>query len=338
MEYTITENSTDIRYSATILFNEPIYSYFQNNLFYISINDIISDKFIEINDFTTLRNNYGQNASLPQVYSGNKSSEEIQLDNSLVKNGGIVIDFIDENTIKVVIIPKCTDGIDTIGFYTSNIKISINHVSGFIDIDLEAKLYPKILRENNIIKLDSTAEDPVLIDDPSMPETLRPCNRFLPATTVGSKHVKYNFNYRTDNSIFVNTNHKEDISVDEVPLYISKLSACFIKNEDSDIFDPNWETIDSCLYNDKNQTKIDIDYAGYDNSIEETYPPGTEFEPQNINKLIIEKTENNGEIKSYNMNINVYKFIQYLYTENIGKFENTLAFKINTKGSTEEEE
>ena len=97
MDFNISENSTDTRYFLTVEFTEPILPFLTDGTFNISIKDMLMTTTINITSLDVLQNQYG----LTVPY---KTSIEDQLNNSLIKNKGIVITIPNEKTLSFTII------------------------------------------------------------------------------------------------------------------------------------------------------------------------------------------------------------------------------------------
>ena len=80
-------------------FTEPILPFLTDGTFNISIKDILMTTTINITSLDVLQNQYG----LTVPY---KTSIEDQLNNSLIKNKGIVITIPNEKTLSFTIIPR----------------------------------------------------------------------------------------------------------------------------------------------------------------------------------------------------------------------------------------
>ena len=314
MEYTVIENYSDIRYTARLEFTESIYNYLVNGMFRFIITDLLLETVIEITDYNTLIGDYSLTAPI-RVPPLGKTTSECQLDDSLVKNKGIVIELVNEKTIIITMIPRCSDSEDNkIGFYASSIKFYANIDGGTaVNIDITAKLYPRVTRSDTFeLKVPGT-EDPILPND-----VKRPGYTFPARFPVGKEKVTYDFNYNTDTSLYVNTCTSDTPSDGEVPLYISTLSACFI-TEGTDRYIPDWDNAESYLYDNNyepGRVKIDIDYIKDD-------------EPTLIDNLVVVETVVNNETKQYTTSLINYEITQLIY-KNVnypfGKYQNALFF------------
>lgn len=317
MEYTVIENYSDIRYTARFEFTESIYNYLVNGTFRFIITDLLLETAIEITDFNTLIEEYGLTAST-RVPPPGKTTSECQLDDSLVKNRGIVIELVNEKSITITMIPRCSDSEDNkIGFYASSIKFyaSIDTESA-VNIDITAKLYPRVTRGDTFeLKVPGT-EDPILPNDAK-----RPGYTFPVRFPTGKEKVTYDFNYNTDSSLYVNTCTSDTPSDGEVPLYISTLSACFV-TEGTDGYIPDWDNAESYLYDNNyepGKVKIDIDYIKDD-------------EGTLIDNLVVVETVVDNETIQYTTSLINYEITQLIY-KNVnypfGKYQNTLFFGLH---------
>lgn len=324
MEYTVIENSSTTRYTATITFSESFYNYLLNGSFSILINDMLLGTSLEITDYNTLINQYGLTAPT-RVPPAGKTTAECQLEDSLIKNKGIVIELESEQVLKITMIPRCSDATNTrrIGFYSSNIKIDASLANNpNVNIAITAKLFPRIIRSDEIIKDElKSYDDPILKDDTI--KGIRPGYNFPVVFPINSEKVASDFNYNTENTVYVNT-HEEEPSLPQVPLYISELSATFAA-EGTDAYVPDWDDsdVESYLYDNRYEpgvVKIDIPFKKID-------------EPEVTELVIIETVENDFTVR-FTTNLSTYKITQYIYKDpkySDGRYENTLFFGLRAK-------
>ena len=306
MEYTITESYSDIRYTAKLEFNESVYNYLINNTFKITITDLLRDEILEIVDYNVLMNNYGLTAAI-RVPPAGKTTSECQLEDSLIKNKGIVIELLDEKTLVFTMIPRCSsvESSELIGFYSSDIKFyATSGDSVVVDLKFTTKLYPRLERAKTF-ELKELSTDPVLPDDVERPGYTFPTDL---------TNINYDFNYNTDSSLYVNTDETAD--PEKVPLYVSKLSAYFIE-EDGNIFTPDWSAANSYLYDSFNQAQ---------NRLPITFVSGTSAYSD---LLVAETVDEDDNAVQYSASLIKYEIEQYVRKNNgypDKKYEDTLFF------------
>lgn len=246
MQYEIDETITEIRYVARITFAESILDFFNDDAdFSIVITDLIDGNELVIDTFEKF-NNYTFTAPF---------YDSIQLENdSLINNGGLVLYLDGDNVLRLILAPKCSFGGQTIGFNTAKIAITCGEAHGdTTQIKLIASLYPRIVRDSDIIKANPDASDPILPDNVS-----RSCYEYPNVTTDDIVKVKTLFNYDTKGSIYVNTTAEEsqgDTAM--VPLYINRLGVYFTNESISAI--SNME-IESYIKNMNTGKTYDISY------------------------------------------------------------------------------
>lgn len=305
MEYTITESYSDIRYTAKLEFNESVYNYLINGTFKITIIDLLRDEILEIREYADLMNNYGLTAPI-RVPPAGKTTSECQLEDSLIKNKGIVIELLDEKTLVFTMIPRCASSEDgtLIGFYASDIKFYAELGDSIINLKFTSKLYPRLERAKTF-ELKEWKEDPILPD-----YIERPGYTFSTDLT----NISYDFNYNTDGSLYVNTDETSDSG--KVPLYISKLSAYFIE-EGENVFTPDWSAANSYLYDSFNQAQ---------NRLPITFVSGTSAYSD---LLVAETVDEEDNPIQYSASLIKYEIEQYVRKNNgypDKKYEDTLFF------------
>ena len=314
MEYTVIENYSDIRYTVRFEFTESIYNYLVNGTFKIIITDLLLETTLEITDYNTLIEEYGLTAPT-RIPPPGKTTADCQLDDSLIKNKGIVIELEDDKTIVITMIPRCSNSDEhKIGFYASNIKFFANiDNEPMISINATAKLYPRVTRGDTFELNVPESIDPILPDDAE-----RPGYSFPVIFPAGKEKVTCDFNYNTDTSLYLNTCTSATPNEGEVPLYISNLSACFVA-EGTDGFIPDWDNAESYLYDNNyepGKVKIDIDYIKDD-------------EGTLIDNLVVVETVVDNETIQYTTSLINYEITQLIYKNAdypFGKYQNTLFF------------
>ncbi|MBO7694468.1 MAG: hypothetical protein J6T10_17780 [Methanobrevibacter sp.] len=317
MEYSVNETYDGYKCYLTVTFTEPILNYFRSNKFAINIDDLVKQSYISITSFTDLLNSYSIKPDDSTVFT----TIDNQLDNSLIKNGGLIITFIDNKTIQFIIIPKCKNSQNTlIGFCNSKITIHIDSPTP-IDAVINANLFPKVTRSDTLNKLYNLP-DPVLPDDVD-----RCCYTYPNIYDSVDTTVKHNVTYPTESQIYVNTTTSGEIPLEgEVPVYISKVSAIFTE-ESSESLIPDWtsSSVSSVLYNEKNMTYVSVPWR-FDTPDVMT---ATDMVIQQFGK-------NDGEpivLDTYNTTLSSYNIEQFVFAENLphGRYENKLFFGLDVK-------
>lgn len=300
MDYNIIETYNEKKYSAKIVFTDDIQNYLLNGEINFTVYDLLTNNYIESEDWTDLSNTYGLTAPF--------TSSDEQIINSLINNKGIVIYYLpDDKSLNLVMIPRCRNyKNDVIGFYASTVHFNAKYNDDLINVDFVAKLYPRIIRADGFEKYVPGAEDPIL---PNNVE--RPGYNF-PDIYSDDRKINHNIIYNTRDQIYVNTTTSA-AEYPEVPLYISKMSAYFMA-EYNDSFYLDLDNAKSCLYNDKNLTEIPINYS-------------YNTKPQ-VNELqVLEQQDTAG----YWTTVSSYNITQYIYTDKIGRYENKLFFGLSAK-------
>lgn len=310
MDFNISENSTDTRYFLTVEFTQPILPFLTNGTFNISIKDMLTMTTINIDSLDVLLNQYG----LTVPY---RTSIQDQLDNSLINNKGIVITIPNENIISFTMIPRCVE-INTnkiIGFYDSmiNIHAELNDVT--VDVNTTAKLYPRLVRSDTLDKY-APEPDPVL-----PPEVDRCCYTYPDIYQDSTKKITHNVVYNTDSEFYANSTTSANTPPEEVPSYVSKLSAYFTA-EEADGFVPAWNNVVSWLYNDRNKSHVDVDWECLDTerpSVYTTYVVGNSTDTE-IPEI-------------YWLTVSAYQINQYVFAKNLppNRYENKLFFGLSAE-------
>lgn len=311
MDFNISENSTDTRYLLTVEFTEPILPFLTDGTFNISIKDMLMTTTINITSLDVLQNQYG----LTVPY---KTSIEDQLNNSLIKNKGIVITIPNEKTLSFTIIPRCMEKSNPnkiIGFYDSTINIHAELKGTEVDVNTTAKLYPRLERSDT---LDKYAPEP----DPVLPDnTDRCCYTYPDIYQDSTKKVIHNVVYNTDSEFYANSMTSANAPSGEVPCYVSKLSAYFTA-EEADGFIPDWKNAVSWLYNDRNKSHIDIDWECLDPDYPSVY-----------SGHVISNSTDTENSEDYWLTVSAYQINQYVFIKNLppNRYENKLFFGLSAE-------
>lgn len=318
MEYSVNKTYDGYKNYITVTFAESVIDYFRNNQFNIGIDDVIRQSYMTITNFTDLIDNY----SVKPDTAAEFTTIDNQLDNSLIKNNGLVITFIDNKTLQFILIPRCTSTNNPdklIGFSNTNITIHIES-NPPTDITANVALYPYVTRENSLTPYYASA-------DPVLPDNIDRCCYTYPNIYEAGKEIRHNISYPTDSQLYVNTTSTAMPEADSsmVPVYFSRITAGFTKESSSGIM-PDWsdESVSSVLYNEKNLSYIAIPW---------------EFEPERClvsTPTAISQTsgmvnDRPNIIDDYTMRLSAYKIRQYVYADNLplGRYENNLFFGLN---------
>ena len=345
MDYTIEETVTPNRYTATITFSERISDIFRNRSSHDNYVFTFIDT-IELDDSGALRTIVL--SKKPDISIGQIDIEEYgistpyysddpdrQIQESLIKNGGLLVYLSGDYKIDVVAIPRCTNGIDKIGFYSMTCEMEFyNEIYNTEDIEKDTylkfnfliKLCPSIKRDNpdTLVKIDPTAIDPILNDDED-----RVCMDFTPTyNSNGYDYVRSNISYdETIKSFYCNTmaSATENI-VDEllstdynrVPCYKSHLQVYSIPQEFTDDANVNFEfdtdNIKSCIYNPYTDERCNVYYSASEPIVSAT--------PMTV------VTSGDDE---YSATVVYYDIEQYVYKNELGSYKNQLLFEIQQK-------
>jgi hypothetical protein len=309
MDFNISENSTDTRYFLTVEFTQPILPFLTNGTFNISIKDMLMMTTINIDSLDVLLNQYG----LTVPY---RTSIQDQLDNSLINNKGIVITIPNDNTLSFTMIPRCME-INTnkiIGFYDSMINIHAEYNAVTVDVNTTAKLYPRLVRSDT---LDKYAPEP----DPVLPSDVdRCCYTYPDIYQDSTKKITHNVVYNTDSEFYANSTTSANTPPEEVPSYVSKLSAYFTA-EEADGFIPDWKNAVSWLYNDRNKSHVDVDWECLDE------------EPTVYNTYVVGNSDDVEIQENYWLTISAYQINQYVFAKNLppNRYENKLFFGLSAE-------
>ena len=309
MDFNISENSTDTRYFLTVEFTQPILPFLTNGTFNISIKDMLMMTTINIDSLDVLLNQYG----LTVPY---RTSIQDQLDDSLIKNKGIVITIPNENTLSFTMIPRCME-INTnkiIGFYDSMINIHAEYNAVTVDVNTTAKLYPRLVRSDT---LDKYAPEP----DPVLPSDIdRCCYTYPDIYQDSTKKITHNVVYNTDSEFYANSTTSANTPEGEVPSYVSKLSAYFTA-EEADGFIPDWKNVVSWLYNDRNKSHVDVDWECLDE------------EPTVYKTRVVSGAPDIEIQQDYQLTVSAYQINQYVFAKNLppNRYENKLFFGLSAE-------
>jgi len=318
MEYSVNKTYDGYKNYITVTFAESVIDYFRNNQFNIGIDDVIRQSYMTITSFTDLIDNYSVKPDTAEEFT----TIDNQLDNSLIKNNGLVITFIDNKTLQFILIPRCTSTNNPnklIGFSNTNITIHIES-NPPTDITTNVALYPYVTRENTLTPYYASA-------DPVLPNNIDRCCYTYPNIYEAGKEIRHNISYPTDSQLYVNTTSTAMPEADSsmVPVYFSRIIAGFTKESSSGIM-PDWsdDSVSSVLYNEKNLSYIAIPW---------------EFEPERClvsTPTAISQTsgmvnDRPNIIDDYTMRLSAYKIRQYVYADNLplGRYENNLFFGLN---------
>ena len=306
VDYTITDKSTLNRFHVELNFAFDAYQYLQNDAFNIIIHDSMSHNETKITAEDLLyENSYGL------IYIDDEEiTEETkakQINESLIANKGLVIFFSGYKILTIIMIPVCTAGSESIGFYSSDVYIQFTEDADaeVKSINLFANLFPKLERSKTLIQ-NKTIDDPVLEQI-----NIRPEYNFEKNV---DKNINKDFVYNslllktgTKDYIYVNTTSKDYKDL-EVPVYISTISAYGIDDKDKYLyaFEYDWKHASSYLVDESTNIKYDIDYT-VNAPIKYTYEP----------------------VPGYTSSIDTYCITQYIYKETPGYYKNKLVFDLN---------
>lgn len=318
MEYSVNKTYDGYKNYITVTFAESVIDYFRNNQFNIGIDDVIRQSYMTITNFTDLIDNY----SVKPDTAAEFTTIDNQLDNSLIKNNGLVITFIDNKTLQFILIPRCTSTNNPdklIGFSNTNITIHIES-NPPTDITANVALYPYVTRENTLTPQYASA-------DPVLPNNIDRCCYTYPNIYEAGKEIRHNISYPTDSQLYVNTTSTAMPEADSsmVPVYFSRITAGFTKESSSGIM-PDWsdESVSSVLYNEKNLSYIAIPWEFETESCEVSALTAISQTSGMVN-------DEPNIIDDYTMQLSAYKIRQYVYADNLplGRYENNLFFGLN---------
>lgn len=296
VDFTVNDKSTIDRFHVELTFAFNVSDYLENDGFRITIRDLLTHKDLLITSDDLL---YGDGYGLVPItdIEVNEETKAKQINDSLIENEGLVIFLTGYNILTIIMIPRCTKVNKTIGFYSSNVFIQFTDDESVNSIKFYANLFPKMIRNETIIQ-NEEIDDPVLKD-----MNIRPAFDFNKNI---DKNVERLFNYDTKKIFYANTTSKE-YKDEEVPVYISTISAMGIDDVDKAIYDFNydWEHAESYLVDESNGQKYDIDYT-----VEN--PDSYEFEP----------------VPGFKTTVDDYLITQYIYKETPGFYKNKLVFNL----------
>lgn len=327
MNFRIEDCSTDTKFIAKVIFDDDVTSYFALDNYDVNILELTTGESRELipvegypKDISF--GNFGLRTGCPDF--------NLYMEENLFNNDGIVMFLAANNELDVYLVPKCKCYEHVIGFNNCRVKIVCGYGIGegandLTSIEIDAPLYPRIIRDPNIEKYDPTdprQKDPVLPSDVS-----RSCYTYPEISNENM--VKHNITYNTDDSIYVNTylsadnietdfvipDYDTDIpDLDELdpntPVYVSKLSAYFLADDPAFTFKDAVK--ESYLYNNLNNTQIPIKY-NVENS-------GTIMLPI-MNKYSYDLP--------FSAEVNYYEVEQLIYTSALGYYKNELTFTIS---------
>lgn len=323
MNFRIEDCSTDTKFIAKVIFDDDVTSYFALNNYDVNILELTTGESRELipvegypKDISF--GNFGLRTGCPDF--------NLYMEANLSNNKGIVMFLAANNELDVYLIPRSrqSNSDEYIGFNNCRVKIVCGYGVGegandLTSIEIDAPLYPRIIRDPNIEKYDPS--DPRQID-PILPNDIsRSCYTYPEISNENM--VKHNITYNTDDSIYVNTYLSAD-NIDNfditnipdsdeldpnTPIYVSKLSAYFLADDPAFTFENSVK--ESYLYNNLNNTQIPIKYSANEGV-------RTEFE-------VMEQFHN----ASYTAATNCYEVEQLIYTSALGYYKNELTFTIS---------
>ena len=240
MNFRIEDCSTDTKFIAKVIFDDDVTSYFALDNYDVNILELTTGESRELipvegypKDISF--GNFGLRTGCPDF--------SLYMESNLSNNKGIVMFLAANNELDVYLIPRSRqpNSDEYIGFNNCRVKIVCGYGVGegandLTSIEIDAPLYPRIIRDPNIEKYDSSVPDPILPNDIS-----RSCYTYPEISNENM--VKHNITYNTDDSIYVNTylsadNIETDFFIpdsDELdpttPVYVSKFSAYFLADD-----------------------------------------------------------------------------------------------------------
>lgn len=312
MKYVIEEDFSISAYQAVVTFDEKISHYKVNDDFSITIQDMINEKqlFIDNTDIDS----YG----LTEIDGDVENWEN----DSFIANGGVLIYFMDARTLFIKLLAHCHDQNDeSIGFNCCNVHIIFNQLKQ-LTADVNAVIWPKIYRSHIFKQIDDSAEDPVLPEanlrctyneetgetlgfdfdaDPELEDNASDEGALPP-------DIKKNFNYNSTDTIYVNS--IADSKGHKVPTYVNEVSAFYTPNDNLHYFDYSIDPVTgSMLVNTENGQQITIPYTS----------------AHNQDAHLIFPIYKNGEYQyDYTCDIQYDLFAQKLEVDKVGKFKNKL--------------
>lgn len=324
MNFRIEDCSTDTKFIAKVIFDDDVTSYFALDNYDVNILELTTGESRELMPVEGYPKdisfgNFGLRTGCPDF--------NLYMEENLANNDGIAMFLAANNELDVYLVPKCKCNDHVIGFNNCRIKIVCGYGVGegandLTSIEIDAPLYPRIIRDPNIEKLDTS--DPRQVDEPILPHDIsRSCYTYPEISNENM--VKHNITYNTDDSIYINTYLSADNFVipnydiempdsDELdpntPIYVSKLSAYFLANEPTFKFEDAVK--ESYLYNNLNNTQIPIEY-NVKNLGTVTFPV--------MNKYSYDLP--------FSSEVNCYEVEQLIYTSALGYYKNELTFNIS---------
>ena len=314
MNFRIEDCSTDTKFIAKVIFDDDVTSYFALDNYDVNILELTTGESRELMPVDGYPKDisfgdFGLRTGCPDF--------NLYMESNLSNNKGIVMFLAANNELDVYLIPRSHQQYsdEYIGFNNCRVKIVCGYGVGegandLTSIEIDAPLYPRIIRDPNIEKCNSSDLDPILPRDIS-----RSCYTYPEISNENM--VKHNITYNTDDSIYVNTlsadNETDMPDLDELdpntPVYVSKLSAYFLADDPAFTFEDAVK--ESYLYNNLNNTQIPIKYnvsAG----------KTTEFE-------VMQKYHDD----PYYATTKCYEVEQLIYTSALGYYKNELTFTIS---------
>lgn len=255
MKYTVEEEFALSAYQAIIKFDEKVSSYQYSDDFSIVIQDILLEKQTFIDKDTLC--DYGLTKT-----DRNISDWE---NDSFIKNNGILIYYPDEYSILIKLLARCTDNNNNmIGNNSCNIHIDIGDKDKN-NIDVNAVIWPKVIRDHEFKKITESAEDPII-------SASRQEYDFDNTNTYYSV-IPTNYAYNSTDSIYLSNSAG-------IPVYYNEVSA-YYPPADSQSFTFNVSA--STLINTMNGKATDIDYIEEKTSAAIEIPFGEKTYTANVN-------------------------------------------------------
>ena len=262
MNYTIDEKFELSGYTAVIKTDQNLSGLLSDN-FLITIRDTLTNVTTEIDRHNI--NQYG-------VSDTTSTNTDEWAPRSCIKNGGLYVN-INGNTITYKQTIPCVRNSDSesIGLNTSEVKVY------FYDENSDIEFYSKTLpffQRSMPEKVDDTA-DPILEPTSARPDYDFDYRHDENATELATmSKVSKNFNYNSVGSLYVNNEsgiikkYNKNIVADEIPFktpqYKTCVSAFYSTTSQTGILEPNYDSIESFIWNEKTDEKSDIPTYNYD--------------------------------------------------------------------------
>lgn len=294
IETSIYSDNIKTIYSAQIKFDANISSYFANGM-HITITEMpYNGTMLEITNEDIANGNY-------TLITG--TTIEDRLYESLKASGGFVAYLGANDIINIAMAAKSSNGLKTIGFYSSTVKIEFLENDNVIETaTLIAELFPTILRGRELTQYNPASQDPVFA---------APGIRSVYDFNQGIDMDVSRFTYNTTDTLYVNTSGTVDMP-DTVPLYVSDISAFGLNSVDMVPYDfyYDWDYAESYLYNIDTGSRTDIRWL-----------PGGTPEPE-ITHIEI--------LPGYFADMCLYSIKQLIYKDAPGFYRNKLCFNLRS--------